>query len=118
MAENIATEAVLALPVLETIGRIDFSCIPDGHQARPSFTVSVEHRGLGRYAVVNRGACADAAGVFSYESMPSHRADEWVAEHRFDLATARTLAARLAGEVVSMGRTAADVLRDFPMAEE
>lgn len=75
--------------------------------------MSVEHRGLGRYAVIHQGECADAAGIFSYESMPSHRADEWIASHRFDLATAR-----LGGEVVSMGRTAADVLRDFPMADE
>lgn len=93
-------------PVIENIGRIDFSCLAEGNQARRRFTVSVVHRAAGRYTVTNNEKCADAAGEWSYEPEPSRhenpsRSEQcWDADHRFDLATARALAIKLATVVI------------------
>jgi hypothetical protein len=90
--------------------RYDVSCLPDDHSERHHFIVSVEHRGGDRWAVCWLGRCADRAGVFAYESIPSGREEEWLETHRFDLNTALDIAAGIAIRLKCNGVSVADVL--------
>lgn len=75
----------------------EVSCIPQvGHPDRSLFTLTVEYRGAGRWAVRQSGWCYDIDGERDYESIPSERREEWLERHRFDLDTATALAKRIA----------------------
>lgn len=87
------------------------SCLPDGDINAPHFSLSVEYRGRSLWAVVRNGSCLNSAGQWSYESIPSEREDEWLAEHRFDLDTALKLAKEAASHVTVNGHTVADALQ-------
>jgi len=89
----------------------EVSLLPEGDINRLSYTISVEYRGGDRWAVVRHRQCMNAAGEWSWESVPSEREDEWLAEHRFDLDTALRLAKKAAPHVVVNGHTAVDVYR-------
>lgn len=88
------------------------SCLPDDNINAPHFSLSVEYRGRSLWAVVRHGSCLNSAGQWSYESIPSEREDEWLADHRFDLDTALKLAKEAAPHVTVNGFTVADALRD------
>ncbi|MFI8499419.1 hypothetical protein ACIGFK_13120 [Streptomyces sp. NPDC085524] len=87
------------------------SCFPPDSREGAHFNIAVEYRGRDLWAVVRLGACLGADGAWSYESIPSERADEWLAEHRFDLDTALKLAKEAAPLVTVNGYTVADALR-------
>lgn len=71
-----------------------------------SFTITVERRAPGRWAVMRRGHwCLGVDEKWSYESIPSERRDEWLAEHRFDLETALALAVKYVDLEDVMGMT-------------
>ncbi|MET9957463.1 hypothetical protein ABZ135_38750, partial [Streptomyces sp. NPDC006339] len=72
------------------------------------FTINVEARGNGQWAVSRHRQCIDANGNWSWESIPSERTDEWLAQHRFDLDTALNLARKAAPHLVVNGHTAID----------
>ncbi|WP_405531561.1 hypothetical protein OG592_27195 [Streptomyces avidinii] len=91
------------------------SCLPPDDINGAAFNISVEYRGRSLWAVVRLGSCLNAAGQWSYESIPSGREDDWLAEHRFDLETALKLAKEAAPHVTVNGYTVADALR---MADE
>ncbi|WP_086565312.1 hypothetical protein [Streptomyces africanus] len=82
---------------------------PDDHEGA-LFNLSVEYRGRGLWAVVRLRSCLGSDGTWSYESIPSEREDEWLAEHRFDLDTALKLAKEHAPKITVNGFTVADAL--------
>ncbi|MEW2402208.1 hypothetical protein [Streptomyces sp. NPDC046862] len=86
------------------------SCFEPDDQEGASFNLAVEYRGRGLWAVVRMSRCLGSNGTWSYESIPSEREDEWLAEHRFDLDTAIKLAKEHAPLVTVNGYTVADAL--------
>ncbi|MET9953531.1 hypothetical protein ABZ135_18540 [Streptomyces sp. NPDC006339] len=95
-------------PVLVEATRYEVSVLPFDDINRGSFTISVEARGEGRWAVSRHRQCLDANGNWSWESIPSERTDDWLAQHRFDLDTALSLARKAAPHLVVNGHTALD----------
>lgn len=88
------------------ITEYEVSILPEGDINRPSFAINVSYRGEGRWAVVRHRQCMNAKGEWSWESIPSEREDEWLAEHRFDRMTALQLARKAAPHIVVNGQTA------------
>ena len=91
-----------------TATRYAVSVLPDGHPAARYFTATVEYRGRGPWVVCHFGMCLAIDGEWFHELVPADREDEWLAEHRFDLDTARRLAEHGAPGLVCNGRTAAE----------
>jgi len=87
------------------------SCLPEGHQERSDFEITVAYRSPGKWAVSRWSRCLDAKGRWDYESIPSEREDEWLARHRCDLETALRLARAEAPKVTVNGYTVADALK-------
>lgn len=101
--------------VLEPVVRVtryDVSCLPHDHIDAPYFTLQVEYRGDGRWAVTRHGYCYNAAGEPDYEPIPSSREDEWLTEFRMSLGDALNVARRVAPTLTINGRTVADVMTD------
>jgi hypothetical protein len=90
------------------------SCLPEGHDDRPVYTVQVVYGGDGLYAVKHTLRLADAHGNWEYEpDWPEANVDEqqaWLKQRLFDLDTALALAKRLAPTLTYRGRTVADAL--------
>lgn len=78
------------------VGRFEVSCVPRDHPERAAFTINVEYRGHGLWAVTHLGRCYAADGSRSPESLPSERRDEWLAAHRFPFDEALALAKQIA----------------------
>lgn len=74
---------------------------------RPFETLAVEDRGNGQWAVTRPRRCLGVDGEWDWEPIPSEREDDWLAAHRFDLATALALAKQAAPTVAVNGITAA-----------
>lgn len=89
----------------------EVSCLPNDSVNRGHFTITVEWRGPGSWAVKRWSSCLSSSGKWDHESIPSEREDEWLAEHRFDLDTALRLARENAPLIRVNGHTVADVLR-------
>jgi len=106
-------------PFVQTT-RIVVSCLPEDHDDRWTFTIQVEYRGNGLYAVRRNLRFADANGTWEYEppsledgSEADARAEEaWREAHRFDHDTALRLARGLAPTLTYRGRSVADVLTE------
>jgi hypothetical protein len=95
--------------------RYEVSLLPADDINRSVFTIDVEFRGGDRWAVVRHRQCLNAEGEWSWESLPSEREEEWLAEHRFDLDTAQQLAKKAAPHLIVNGRSALEVyLRNPP----
>src|SRR5881628_716735 len=90
--------------------RYEVSCLPLDQPERMYFTVTVEHRGSGRWAVKRDGWCYDANGERDYESIPSEIRDEWLLRFRFDLDAALELAKRIAPQIRVNRFSVADAL--------
>ena len=90
--------------------RYEVSCIPEDNVNARHFTLKVEYRGRGLWAVTDGIDCLDRSGEWSYERIPSNREDEWLATHRFDLDTALGLAKKAAPKMTVNGYTVAHVL--------
>ncbi|MGW6531420.1 hypothetical protein [Streptomyces venezuelae] len=91
--------------------RYEVSILPEDDINRSVFTINVEYRGDDRWAAVRHGQCLNAAGEWSYESIPSEREDDWLAGHRFSLGAALVLAKKAAPHLRVNGRTALDAYR-------
>lgn len=91
--------------------RYEVSVLPFDDINRSSFTITVEARGEGRWAVCRHRQCLDIDGAWSWEALPSNRHDEWLATHRFDLDTALKLAREAAPHLRVNGHTALDAYR-------
>ncbi|WP_289009119.1 hypothetical protein [uncultured Thermomonospora sp.] len=92
------------------ITRYEVSCLPEDDINAAAFTLTVEYRGNGKWAVCRRGSCLSADGKWDYEPSSSNRSDEWLSSHRFDLDTALRLAREAAPKVRVNGYTVADAL--------
>lgn len=90
--------------------RYEVNCLPEDDINAAGFALAVEYRGRGRWAVVRHGQCLAADGTWDYESVPSERADEWLAQYRHDLDTALRLAREAAPRVTVNGWTVDDAL--------
>lgn len=88
--------------------RYEVSVLPHDDINRSSFTINVEARGHGTWAVARHNQCLNASGQWDWEPSPSNREDDWLATHRFDLDDALALARKLAPTVTVNGRTALD----------
>lgn len=82
----------VTLAVTVRVTQHSVSVLPESSINHGSFEVTVDYRGGGRWAVKNRGFCLSATGEWDYESIPSEREDEWLADHRFHEETALRLA--------------------------
>jgi hypothetical protein len=74
----------------------DVTCLPPDDINAFSFTLKVEYRGHGRWAVLDGPYALNADGVKDYEPRPSSREDDWLAAHRFDLEQALAIAKKAA----------------------
>jgi hypothetical protein len=96
--------------VHEQVTRYAVSVFPDGHELRRHFTITVEYRGAGRWAVLYEGSViglgADGTWAPS-EPLPSSRTDEWLARYRFASAEDALVVARHWAPLIRCnGRTA------------
>ncbi|MER6778481.1 MULTISPECIES: hypothetical protein [unclassified Streptomyces] len=93
------------------VTRFEVSVLPQGDVNRRHFTLYVEWRGGGQWAVSNGfHECLSADGTWSYESIPTERRDEWITANRFSLSTAVALAKEHAPLITVNGHTALDAL--------
>lgn len=112
MTHNPPTSQQDAAPkAIVQITRYEVSVLPENDINRSLFTIYVENRGDDRWAVVRFGECMNTKGEWSYELRPSERDDDWLAEHRFNRATALELAQWAAPRIVVNGETAVDAYR-------
>ncbi|GGU62101.1 hypothetical protein [Streptomyces lavendofoliae] len=103
------------------------SCLPEGHDDRWLFSIQVEYRGNGLWAVKLRSQTLGADGTWSFglRWIESNREPDpsevdaydkaqaaWLAEHRFDHDTALRLAREHAPRLRYRGYTVADALRE------
>lgn len=84
--------------------------LPETIEDRYLFEVRVEWRGRGLWAVTRHQQCLSASGEWDFEMRPSEREDDWLAEHRFDEATAIKLAKEASLRVRVNGWTIEKVL--------
>lgn len=110
-ADRARTEAPSVPLAVVQPTRYVVSCFPPDSEEGGHFNLAVEYRGRGLWAVVRLGQCLSRTGTWDYESIPSERTDEWLADHRFDLDTALKLAKEAAPLVTVNGFTVTDALR-------
>jgi hypothetical protein len=75
-----------------------------------TWSLTVAYRGGGKWAVTNHHQVLGSDGEWDWEPRPSDRGDDWLAEYRFDLDTALSLAREHAPRVTINGYTALDIL--------
>ncbi len=92
------------------VTRYEVSCLPQDNINADLFTLTVEERSPGRWAVLRSGFCYDVDGNREYESIPSGRADEFKARFRFDLDVALAIAKKIAPMIKVNRYTVADAL--------
>lgn len=97
--------------------RYEVSCLPQDDINTRHFTITVEYRGNGRWAVLDGPFALDAIGARDYEPRPSDREDDWLAAHRFDLDTALAIAKNAAPLIVVNGWTVEQSLADIAARE-
>jgi len=105
-------EELLALPTIDrlfaTVRSFSVTALPPEYQTAidaDMWTVRVEWRSEDKWAVITRSGQIGADGTEGYESLPSSRTDKYIANYRFDLATALALAEETAKKISIMGIT-------------
>ena len=101
--------------VYQRVTRYEVNVFPDEMVDKPyseafHWTVVVEYRGRGKWAVLHFGFALGADGEWDYEPSSSNREDSWLETHRFDLETALRLAGEQAPKITVNGLTALDYL--------
>ena len=76
------------------------TCVPEHRDPGGYRGVTVEYRGDERWAVLHYVLCLGTDGRWDRERQSSERDEEWLATHRFDLATAQRLAEEQAKDLV------------------
>ena len=72
----------------------DVTCLPPDNINAHVYTIKVEYRGHGKWAVLNGKRAYDATGDADWEPIPGEREDDWLATHRHTLAEAFAIAGR------------------------
>ncbi|MYZ37106.1 MULTISPECIES: hypothetical protein [unclassified Streptomyces] len=88
----------------------EVSLLPENDINRHVYTITVQYRGEGRWAVTRHSSCLGADGTWEFGVKEYDRGDNWLNSHRFDLDTALRLAREQAPQIVVNGRTAAEVV--------
>ncbi len=104
------TNPTTDLPVHTTATTYTVCALPLDRREAGHFSITVEWRSEGRWAVCRFRQCLDANGEWDFERSPSNREDEWLDAHRFDLDTALWLAQQAAPTITVNGYSIADVL--------
>lgn len=86
------------------------SALPEDDINAMHFQITVAYRGRGLWAVSRHCQCLGRSGEWDWESVPSERTDEWLAEHRFPLEEALRLARAELPKLRCNGLTAAEVI--------
>jgi hypothetical protein len=81
---------------------IEYACYPTGYNSDDldhlmnvrSWTLTIERRGPGAWAVCRPGQCMNRRGGWTHEGLPSSRGDRFKRAYRFDLKEAQDLALR------------------------
>lgn len=89
----------------------EVSILPKGDINRSVFTITVQYRGEGRWAVTRLGSCLGVDGEWAEGIKEYDRGDVWLDDHRFCLDDALRLARAAAPDVVVNGHTALDAYR-------
>jgi hypothetical protein len=92
--------------------RYEVSILPEDDINYSVFTITVQYRGNGRWAV-QRGehSCLGADGTWVQGVQEYDRGEDWLFNHRFDLDTALHLARKAAPRISVNGHTALDAYR-------
>ena len=85
------------------------SALPEDDINASAYQIKVAYRGRGLWAVSRHRQCLGRSGAWDWESIPSERTDEWLAEHRFLLGEALRLAREELPKLRVNGMTAAEV---------
>lgn len=97
------------------------SCLPEGHDERLTYTITVQYRGEGLYAIVrNALKFWGTDGTWQYEpnwdddggEAEAQAEEKWLAAHRFGHDEALRLAREIAPTLTYRGRTVADALAE------
>lgn len=83
-----------------------------GDQEASHFAIRVSLRSEGKFAVVHMGNCWNGK-TWEYESLPSHRTEEFIASTRFERDDAIRQALALVDTITLNGRTWAQWLEHF-----
>lgn len=98
------------MKIHQQVEAVSFSYLPPDHPSHFHFCVTVRWRGNDRWAVTVPGdMCISRQGVWTYETRPSERTDEWLDEHRFTFDEARDLAKAQLDGLECNGNTVQDV---------
>ncbi|WP_189160936.1 hypothetical protein [Sphaerisporangium melleum] len=100
-----------------TATRYEVSCLPVDHRERRHFTLTVEYRGRGLWAVSDGFEVLGKDGTWDHEPLSSSREEDWIAAHRFDLDTALEIAKKAAPHITINGFTVEKVLADIAARE-
>jgi hypothetical protein len=100
-----------AMPTPEVrAGRYDVSCLPPDDESAALFTLRVEYRGRGLWAVMDGAFALDADGNGDFEPSASNRDGDWLAKYRFPLDKALEIAKRAAPLMTVNRWTVSDAL--------
>jgi hypothetical protein len=86
------------------------SALPEEDVNSRYFTLTVEYRGRGLWAVMHMGSCLGSDGEWDWEPLSSSREDDWLETHRFDRETAIELAKAALPDLNVNGLTLADYI--------
>lgn len=86
------------------------TCLPEHVPDADVWTLTVEHRGKGRWVVKHHDAILGRNGTWDFGGIPEEGRDAWIAEHFFPLDEALELAKQAAPKFTRGGMTPADVL--------
>lgn len=79
--------------------RYEVSTLPEDFPEGYMWTISVEYRGRGLWAVLQGGEALGTDGTWDWEPSSSNRDDEWLETHRFPLEKALELAREAAPKI-------------------
>jgi len=99
-------------PTRQRVTRYEVSLLPEDHPYAGYYSLTVEYRGTGRWAVCRHGYCLDIDGHLEYEGIVSNRTDGWLDAHQFPLHEALALAHRFAPDINVGGVTARQAYGD------
>ena len=90
--------------------RYEVSCLPEDDINAHAWTLTVEYRGRGLWAITDGHGCLGDNGEWDYENSPSNRDPMWIATHRFRLDDALDRARTALPAYTVKGMTCAEFL--------
>jgi hypothetical protein len=107
--------------VIVNTEKISFSLLPLDHDDRFTYTVNVEYRGNGNYAITRLGRCLNVNGEWELDSTSHIKSDEvlkaYITTHRFNYWEACVKARKLCRDLVVNKIPVKDVLEQMKKKE-